>query len=66
MGTATFSHSGDGGLFLEPFTWGACPRSEGAVISGANRFSFLTGQDLMRLSLLMSLVRTFSTGWNPC
>jgi transposase-like protein len=33
------------------------------VVSGANWFSLLKGQDAMPLSLLLSLVRTFSTRW---
>jgi Transposase DDE domain len=35
----------------------------GGVVSGVDWFSFLDNQDAMRLSLLMSLVKTFSTGW---
>jgi len=34
------------------------------VVAGVDWFSFLNGQDAMRLSLWMSLVKTFSTGWS--
>jgi len=51
------------GLFLGSFASWACPLFGGRVVSGADWFSFLNDQDAICLFLLMSLLRTFSTGW---
>ncbi|SRR6266567_5660069 len=53
---------------MEPlfgFSLVMCSSSFGeGVFSFANRFSFLSGHELTGLLLLMSLVRSFSTGCN--
>jgi transposase len=48
-------------VWVEPL-FCACLRFRGVVVSGVAWFSFLENQDAMRLSLLLSLVKTFSTG----
>jgi len=60
MGTAPVPNRGDECLFGGAFA--GCARAyfgEG-VVSGVDWFSFLNSQDAMRLSLLLSLVRSFS------
>jgi hypothetical protein len=63
MGTPSVPSGGPVCLFLAAFAGGACPHGGEEVVSGADWLSVLKAEGTMRHSLLMSLLRTFSTGW---
>src|SRR5215469_184848 len=62
MGPSSFPSRGHVYLFLESFPYCPGPRFAEVVIFGDDKFNLLNDQDDIHLSLLMSLMKTFSTG----